>query len=65
MFTTGLTLAEVEEREHEAGLGNGGLGRLAACFLTAVQPRFARHRLRTLSIRDVCHASKTDFRLRN
>ncbi len=33
MYDLGLAIEELISSEHDAGLGNGGLGRLAACFI--------------------------------
>lgn len=41
LHATGLDFEEIEDQEEDAALGNGGLGRLAACFIeSAATERF-------------------------
>ncbi|MCQ8205664.1 glycogen/starch/alpha-glucan phosphorylase, partial [Vibrio parahaemolyticus] len=36
IYQLGLDMEELEEIEEDAGLGNGGVGRLAACFVVSM-----------------------------
>ena len=52
MESLGLNLDELIEHEEEPGLGNGGLGRLAACFMDS---------LATLDIPAIGHGIRYEF----
>jgi glycogen phosphorylase len=73
METLGLDLDELLEHEEEPGLGNGGLGRLAACFmdsLATLEIPAIGHGIRyefgifDQEIKDGCQVEKTDLWLR-
>src|ERR1043165_3166156 len=52
MEAVGLKLEDLLEQEEEPGLGNGGLGRLAACFLDS---------LATLGVPAIGHGIRYEF----
>lgn len=51
----GMDLKALEDIEEDAALGNGGLGRLAACYMDCpVSPTSSRYRLQhSIRIRDL------------
>jgi glycogen phosphorylase len=51
-----LNIEEIIDQEHDAGLGNGGLGRLAACFLESMA---------TLQLPSVGYGIRYDFGIFN
>lgn len=48
----GLDYEDIEDCEHDAALGNGGLGRLAACFLDSMA---------TLGLASIGYGIRYDF----
>jgi starch phosphorylase len=56
MKSLGLDLEEIQEQEEEPGLGNGGLGRLAACFLDSMA---------TLEIPSIAYGIRYEFGIFN
>jgi len=56
MRELGLDIEDIYDQEHDAGLGNGGLGRLAACFLESMA---------TLELPSVGYGIRYDFGIFN